>query len=255
MPMKRSGTWLSFWPRKRAKSGRKWQRRRRQGRSFSVNQRRSLRVFKGSGSLGSQVQNIGKYLNQTAPEIKYSDVSLSQTDIGDPGSVLHISNIAQGDTLGTRTGNSISVKSITVKGRFNTPVAVTPTGNSYYRLALVIDRQQVADTAPAFTDIFDNSDPTFVFPNENSLGRFTYMWMSRIFDPRRLGFSTALTTTTIPTQSPFWEFTWTGNLVIRYNGTASTDIQKNGIYFVVMTTDLNDALDITGVGRIGFTDD
>lgn len=224
-------------------------------KAFRVNKRVAARPIIGSGSVVQQLGRIKRYLGKQSPEIKYFDVALTQADIGDPGSVLHISGIAQGDTLATRTANSITVKSITVRGRLNYPVAITPTGNSYYRLALVVDLQQVPDTAPALTDVFDQSDPTFIYPNENNLGRFRYLWLSAIYDPRRLAFATGLATTTVPTQSPWFSFTWQGNLVVRYNGTAATDIQKNGIYFIVITTDLNDALDITGVARIGYTDD
>jgi len=39
-----------------------------------------------------------------------------------------------------------------------------------------------------------------------------------------------------------------------YNGTANSDIQKNGIYVVFLTDDGGNVVDFTGVARIGFTD-
>ena len=56
----------------------------------------------------------------------------------------------------------------------------------------------------------------------------------------------------IPTQSTYFQFNKKLNLKVDFNGTASTDIQKNGIYFLLLSNDTGNVVDINGIARIGF---
>jgi hypothetical protein len=51
-----------------------------------------------------------------------------------------------------------------------------------------------------------------------------------------------------------FEWDWAGDIPVFYNGDASTDIQRNGIYCVILSSDSTDTTDFNAGGRIGFTD-
>jgi len=172
-------------------------------------------------------------------------VNVTQTNIADPGTVQSIFAIAQGDTQGARDGNSIRVKSISLLGAWHQ--GTTPADDTFYRMAMVQDLQTISDTAPAIADIFSSVDPRISFPSLTNLGRWKYLWVSNLTDPDAI-------VATVLTQKREVQWEWSGDMLVQYNGTASTDIQKNEVVFVIVSNDTDDTVDFTGVVRIGFID-
>jgi len=57
-----------------------------------------------------------------------------------------------------------------------------------------------------------------------------------------------------PTQKSFWSHSWKGNIKVQYNGNSSTDIQKNGLYVVILSSTAVTTGDHTGTARVAYTD-
>ena len=215
---------------------------------------------KRMGSLKTQVKTIRRALNAAAPEIKYIDVNQDQSNIPTTGTVGHVTAIAEGDTLSTRDGQQIKLKSLSIVGRFICATSVNASLGSSYRIALVVDKQQVADTAPSMADMFNGTGsprPENLLPNLNSMSRFSYLWISEIFYPLMMITNTSGLTSAIvaaPTQGFAFEHNWTGSLSVGYNGANTTDIQKNGVYLCFISSDTQATIDIDCTVRVGFID-
>lgn len=251
---------------KRVYAGRSWSRAPpvKRGRYVSNAKKRFqikpfMRMPARRGTLTTQVKSIRRVLNRVAPEIKYLDVDGSTTNIPTTGYIFHCTQIAEGDTLGARDGQSIRLISINLCGRFVTATSALASIGSCYRLALVVDRQQVADTTPAIGDIFTSTSPRpeTLMPNLNTLKRFSMLWVSPVYYPNMMVTTTSGLTAIIqfpPTQGFCFDHNWTGNLPVGYNGAATSDIQKNGVYFIVISSDSQATMDVDVTARLGFVD-
>lgn len=233
-------------------------KRRRTTAASKINKsnRTIARVPRSRGPLRAQVASLRRAMSGLAPEMKYLDVDVTAADITTAGSVIHVTQIAQGDGLGNRAGNSIKLRTISFRGNFvRTSVGATPTAGAFYRLALVVDKQQVVDASPATVTIFDGGAVTLQM-NIQTLKRFNCLWLSRIYDPQRMVMDTDQITANgvVPTEGVIGMFDWSGNMEVRYNGSATSDIQKNGVHFVIISNDSNNTLDFSGSVRLGFTD-
>jgi len=215
-------------------------------RAFRNNAKRYQRGVRRGGTLTSQVKSLQRFVSTLKPEIKYHDTSASAVNLTTTGAVDHITDIAQGDTDSTRTGNSINVVSVTFKGslgNFNASV------HFHYRVAIVQDKQQRSDTSPTAGDIFSDgistSNPVTAVPTRANLERFKIIYMSPPYSSIGLQLGNV---------NNYYEFTKKMNLKVSYNGSASSDIEKNGLYCVFLTDDTSGAVDFNGLARIGFTD-
>jgi len=198
------------------------------------------------GSLAQQVKSLQRVVKDILPELKNFTLDIGQTNFGVAGTIQHLSGIAQNPGENQRIGEDITVKSISIRGKISD---MTSTGTlstpSYYRFYVVKDRQQVNDTTPAISDIFSTTDPVLALPSISFSERFTFLWQSPLLQNNAC---------LNGNQFPVATWSWSGTIKVGYNGTASTDIQKNGIYFVILTTDAGGAVDFTGSARVSFTD-
>lgn len=147
-------------------------------------------------------------------EKKFFTVNLSAT-VSDTGAVSPLTEIAQGDTAITRDGNSIFARMLS-----GTIVLTRSTsGNAVQTIRVCIfqDNQQVADSTPTYTQLFATSSPisSLAYPQ---MGRFKVLW-SRIVHLDQTNNLGSVHKVVLPLKHH-----------IRYNGTASTDIQKGGLY-------------------------
>lgn len=87
-------------------------------------------------------------------EVKYFNSSYT-TPLVAAGDVFPLTNIAQGDTALTRDGNDITLRSVRVIGSvsLSSDVPQSVAGSQTYRMIIFQDKQQVADTDPAVTDV------------------------------------------------------------------------------------------------------
>lgn len=137
------------------------------------------------------------------------------------GSIISLSEIAVGDTSFTRTGNSIFARSLT----FNINASQHPSSirNTFVRMILFQDNQQIGDTAPTQSDILESSSPLSLLKT-GTAGRFKIMKTWEF---------------TLSTQNPAKVIKYYKNFRhhIRYNGVEPTDIQKGGLYLLVNSSE------------------
>lgn len=195
-----------FYKKRRRKSYRPWYQRK-----YSTAQLASIAFQK--------VKYLAGMINS---EKHVHDVQINNATTS--GSVLALSNVAQGDTDSTRTGNSFLAKSIYAQlqlvGNVNQIV-------TQVRLMIVRDNQQVGDSAPTVANILDASAISYLQAplSSEEKGRFTVLHDSLNVLSQKFTTDTPLKTKKI----------WCPmNKHIRFNGTGASDIQKNGLYLVII---------------------
>ena len=161
-----------------------------------------------------------KYLkNLINVEKQKVDFTVSNGGVSTTPSVVHLSAIAVGDAEGSRTGNSLLSKYLYIKGSLLMNGSALATK---VRLVFIRDKQQVGDTSPGYTDVYEAAN-TLAFLNKNTVGRFDVL------------FDKTYNLDTINNQVVMPDLYLKLNSHIRYNGTASTDIQKGGLYAMIIS--------------------
>lgn len=152
----------------------------------------------------------------------YSHVSDAVISYDSPYNVL-LSGMSQGDGRNERTGNEVFAKNLFVRYRMH----MDPEQADLYsaiRVAIVHDKQAVADTIPEWTDVFGSadSDLTPLMSIEN-MGRFRVLW-DKIFK--------------FDADNPvvFGSVYLRLGFPVRFNGTSATDCQKNSVFLVAIST-------------------
>lgn len=141
------------------------------------------------------------------------------SNISSTGTVVHLSSIAQGDTSSGRTGNSILSRNLLLRIAIANNVSAV---NTFHRVMLVWDTQQIGDTSPTISDILESV--SYLSPLATAtVGRFKILYTKT--------FSTNTVNNTNKIIDKYFNF----NKHIRYNGTAGADIQKNGLYLVMLS--------------------
>lgn len=153
-------------------------------------------------------------------EMFKKDVTGTSIGFNSSPGVYHLTAIGQDDTPSGRTGNSILVKSINIKGSINLDSAGA---NTFGKLVVLMDTQQVGDTAPTWTDVYESSTP-YSHINKNTAGRFSILYSHNVKMIPTSESAVYNININIPLQHH-----------VRYNGTASTDVQKGGLYFMILS--------------------
>lgn len=207
-----------------------------------------------AGTLLQQVKSLQRVVKQLQPELKSADVSIDATNIDSTnGTVIHLSAIGQGDGQTNRTGNCITVRKIDVGFQVTRNAAYTGVTNPTLRWAIIVDKEQIADTSPVGLSVFEFPSLAIVdFPQSANLERFRFLYVSPVIDLHMIGFND--TTTPVVNRANAFNHHWSGDIKVGYNGSATTDIEKNGIYIVYISQGTASELDVTGYSRIQFTD-
>lgn len=187
------------------------------------------------------VRGLNRIRGLVNSERMYVDNTMAA--LSGPTQVLNIQQLAIGDLSGQRTGNSILARSIYLQGYMNINSAVTV--STRYSLCLVQDKQQISDTVPVATDIFDSTSPEArirVGASNNTAGRFKVLW-------RKNGLL-------IPNHRPTVTFDKYFKVYshIKFNGASAFDIQKNGYYLVLLTSEGTNFPSISLTTRLGYHD-
>lgn len=155
--------------------------------------------------------------------------------------IFSLCDIAQNDTDSGRTGNSILLRSIYIRGLIEINPAVT--ANSRVLICVVQDTQQVGDSTPVILDVFKTNSPESMLAM-NSAGRFKVLYRKTYVLSPSSGGRNAV------------EFNkyFSMRQHVRYNGPANTDIQKNGYYLLVLTSEVTNFPTVSLTSRIGYHD-
>lgn len=151
-------------------------------------------------------------------------------------SLILMNGIAQGDGDGQRTGNSIFMRSINTNLFFEKNTSATFT---YIRIMFVQDTQQIADTTPTVADVLDSDYASHL--NKNTVGRFKVL-MSKIITLNPNYPSTAK------------KFNYATRHHIRFNGSASTDVQKGAIYMLLLSSEATNTPTVRYNSRLSYHD-
>lgn len=184
----------------------------------------------------SGVQQIRKLINV---EEHRHDTPVGTT-INNVGSVTHLTAIAAGDDQFNRTGSSILSKGIHARIVLLKAAAATQT---VVRCFLVRDKQQVSDTSPTIAQLLNTADVVaHVTPDFTE--RFTVLRdYTTVFDSLGVG-----TLKNIEFKVDL------SSKHVRYNGTASSDIQQGGLYWVMISNESVNLPTISAVFRFTFYD-
>jgi len=155
------------------------------------------------------------------------------------GNVIPISTMGAGTSIGQREGNSIKLKYISGNLKFNKNASAT--NSPCVRIVIVIDKQCVADTVPAWSDVFSTASPLSHL-NRNTVGRFTI-----IYDRK-------FTLNQTDTISKLHSFNIKSQMHVRFNGTASTDYQKNPVFMLVFSDEPTNPATFDYDVRLGYVD-
>lgn len=133
--------------------------------------------------------------------------------------IYPLTNIAMTSSYSTRTGNSILVKSLMRRIRVSRS---SDAASTTVRMVLLQDKQQISDTSPAAADVFEVPADIDTLLHRNNVGRFTIL---------------ADKTVVLTADTPVYHAEKYRRIQqhVRYNGAAATDIQKNGLYFLIMS--------------------
>lgn len=147
-------------------------------------------------------------------------ITTTATNITNTGSMTYLTAIAQGDNAADRQGNSLLVKGISSK--LYMYLNNSGTIPAVVRVIYFIDLQQVADGSPAVTDVLESASVTAPL-NRTNVGRFKVIKQYyTMLNPG--GKENQIKNDYIKL-----------NHHVRYNGSATTDIQKGGLYRLTLS--------------------
>lgn len=154
-----------------------------------------------------------------AAEIKqYNAVALDQGVTTTPVTAVFC-NITQGIAASERIGNQIKLVGLKMNCTYINDVDAR---FSRLRMVIVQDNQQVADTPPAWTDVFTSALVTST-RRIGHQGRFK-VWMDKI-----------LVMSENWKECGAFKYFRKFNQLMRYNGAASTDLQKGQLYLMAVS--------------------
>lgn len=174
-------------------------------------------------------------------ELHHHDNPLSVVSIPNTGLVTHLTGLNTGDTDTTRTGNSILLKNLTY--RYLLEVNASVTTNTSVSVIIFLDTQQIADTTPTPTQVLSTASPQSLL-NLTAQGRFKIIKRQNFVLTPSSGVRPAIE---IKGYIPM-------NKHVKFNNTTSTDIQKNGLYLLVIADEATNTPTINGNFRIAYYD-
>lgn len=194
--------------------------------------------------ISNVAKRVKKIENQFEKKYYNSGYTTTMTAAGD---VVTLTGIAQGDTASSRDGNDITVRSIRVNGyvslRADSAVALN-CPPQLYRMIVFQDRQQVADTEPAVTDVLLTADlsSNYNYPNVKDRFKILYDKKFKLQVQAPCANATAQVAQDINGHDK-WFFPSMKHLT--YNGTTAADLQKGHVYMILIT----DALQALGASN------
>lgn len=164
--------------------------------------------------------------------------STGSTLVPNTGVVTLLNGMAQNDTSSGRTGNSILMRNVFLRLGFQQHPSATSTT---YRVMLVLDTQQVGDVSPSVGNILESVNVYSPLATD-SAGRFKIM--------KNWFFNTNTVSTTYKSINLYKQF----RFHTRYNGPANTDIQKNGLYLVLLSNEPTNQPTCAFTWKVGYHD-
>lgn len=180
---------------------------------------------------------IAKKVVRSEAELKHNSANAISFTIPTTGQIGLLSNPIQGDREVDRTGNEIEAIYMNMKYHVLWDTAGV---GGIMTIWLIKDIQQIADSTPVIADVLETTVIS-ALPNWNNRKRF------KILDKKTFYQDTSKA-------EVMSEFTQKLNCKIQFNGTALTDIQKNGIYFIAVSNETVNVPSVRITKRLVYTD-
>lgn len=185
---------------------------------------------------------VNKLQRQFKPEVKSKLANSVGLGVPLTGQTITFTDIAESVTSIGRTGLDITGKSLSI--RYNIMKNVSPS-TTLCRLIVFRDRQQIADTNPSIDDVLQSTASNTAitsFHTEVHLKRFDILY-DRVH----------LLTSTEPKVVAVKHINLK-NLDIRYNGSSSSDVQKNGLFLAFISDQISTVPLMNLSSRFRYTD-
>ena len=179
-----------------------------------------------------------KYLKGLVNSEMFHRTNSGSTTTSSTGTMTLLNGFSQNDTDNGRTGNSVLMRNVLIRLVFTQNATAIST---QYRVMIVLDTQQISDTNPSVTDILESANPLSTLKVGNA-GRFKVLksWM--------------FTTDDTKSQTRVINYYKNMQMHTRYNGTADTDIQKNGLYLVTICNQATNTPTMDFYWKVGYHD-
>lgn len=129
-----------------------------------------------AGHAYSMARTVASIINS---EKKYHDTSISYNP-DTTESVTCITNMSQGNTELTRTGNVVALKSLELRGWIKWDDTTANGIMEYVRVLIVEDFNNNGGTPPTYLDIYKNNDPHINLRTLDNRRRFK-IWMDKVY--------------------------------------------------------------------------
>lgn len=222
----------SFYNRKR--SNRRRSKRKPYGRSRQnfFDRKYSVRDIASAAYRGV------KYIKGLVNSERYKFDTDTSSSPSTSGTITHLTAIAQGDAENQRSGNGILCRYILINAVMQLHASAT---NTTYRILIVSDSQQVGDSSPAISDVLNSVGLTSAL-NRGTVGRFNVLY-DVVQNINNVGTPTRVHRIYLPTMCH-----------VRFNGPLSTDIQKNGVYLILISNEATNTPSFSYFSRISYHD-
>lgn len=209
-------------------------------RNFSSRTFKRQRVsFKAPSVIAVRaLKKVNKLAKMVKPQVKATDTALVVHTMVQAGRIDFLnSNIPEGTANNNRIGNNVRVVGIDFRGLMfrNTGASTT-----IVRVQILRDKQQVADVKDSISTVLSVANPLSPFATA-SAGRYAVL-RDRTF----------VLTANIDMLA--WHWMIKVNVVQRYNGSLSTDIQKNGFVIASISNQTAFPPTIEYISRMTYTD-
>lgn len=208
--------------------------------SFRSHRRRvRMARLERNAPLGSrQVQRLNKRVNKLLAgiEVKYHDLQpISQTPTSTTGVVLNISDLDEGDTVLTRSGEKVHAKRVWFKGEITIHASASKT-----KVRCMVIRQK-NNQVPAINGILQSG--TINAPHSHQYRKLTAVLMDRTYVLNSVS-------------NPMIQFNYNLKVDknIAYSGAAGTDLADGSIYLVLISNEATNTPTVSGYSRLSFTD-
>lgn len=215
-------------------------RRYRRGARRRKRFRRRRRGY-GLKALNNKINALAETVK---PEVNFKWINVTDADIYTTHGVDELSDIGQGDTTTTRTGDTVKGISLQLKGLLQQDTDTAAVTN-ICRVAIVLDRQ-CNGTAPAWTDVWEAENIYSIREaNTHNMGRFKIL-MDKLYYLSKDADGTTR-------EKKIVKYYRKVNLTIEYNEGATTP-RKNGLFLMYLSTAASGAIDFSYHAKLRFTD-
>lgn len=183
------------------------------------------------------VQRINRRVNKLlrGVEKKFHDVQpISQTPTNTTGVVLNITDLDEGDTSSTRTGEKVTCKSLYFKGEIAKHASATST-----KVRIFLARQK-NNQVPAINGILQSG-------TINAPYNVEFKKLVEVFNDR-----TFIVDATTPKIQ--YNYMIPKEFQISFSGAAGTDLGSNSVYLCMISSEATNTPTVSGYSRMLYTD-